>query len=118
MTLIDIKVCIHCGREYELGFYGTGKKFCSQECRRHRYKYEDGTKRVYKKIDKDCLICGRSILKVGLRKHANKYCSKKCMYTANKMKRNGQKTIRVRIPIESMKTITIPISELPRLFRH
>ena len=117
MKLSVINICVHCGRQYELGFYGAGKKFCSQECRQHRYKYRNRVKRVYTKIDKDCLICGRSILKVGLRKHANKYCSKKCMFTANKVRVNGQKTIRVRIPIESMKTITIPISELPRLFK-
>ena len=54
MKLSDIKVCTHCGRTYELGFYGTGKKYCSQECRRHRYKYDNKMlKRTYKVKDKD-----------------------------------------------------------------
>ena len=119
MRLSDTRICIHCGKEYELGFFGTGKQFCSQECRRQRYKYQNGIlkRSLYKAKDKDRLICGRSIKEVGLRSNINKYCSKKCMYTANKMKRKGQKTIRVRIPVESMKTIVIPISELPRLFK-
>ena len=117
--LRNINICKVCGVEYERGFYGTGPVYCSHKCNRIGRAAVDKLRlrKSYVRKDKDCLVCGRSILKVGLRKHANKYCSKKCMFTANKVRVNGQKTIRVRIPIESMKTITIPISELPRLFK-
>ena len=104
MTLTDIRICVHCGREYEWGFYGAGKKFCSQECRRHRHLY---SRKPYIRKDKVCKVCGRSILKVGQRKFANKYCSKKCMNLAQRMKR-----------CRKYCTIKIPISELPRFFRH
>ena len=101
MTLSDIRVCVHCGNSYELGFYGTGKKFCSEKCRRHRYKFIGREKRVYKKVDKDCQVCGRNILKVGLRKHANKYCSKKCMNLAQRI-REGREFCTIKIPVKDL----------------
>ena len=30
--------CGYCGKEYELGFYGTGTKYCSRECYNKTYK--------------------------------------------------------------------------------
>ena len=104
-----------------MGFYGCGPVYCSHKCnRKGRADYDKIRNKArynYIKKDKDCLICGRSILKVGLRRLANKFCSRKCMMISNKVKHSGQKTVCIRIPvtIKVMKTIKIPVESLPKL---
>ena len=116
--LRDINICKVCGVEYERGFYGTGPVYCSHKCNRKGRAAVDKLRlrKSYVRKDKDCLVCGRSILKVGLRKCSNKFCSKKCMMLQNKI-RHGQKTVRIRIPvkIEVMKTVKVPVEQLPAL---
>ena len=122
--LSDTNICSYCEREYERGFYGAGPVYCSHKCNRMGRAAHDKIRireryRKYIKKDKDCLICGRSILKVGLRRFANKFCSKKCMALNNKIKHSGQKTVVIRIPVkievEVMKTLKIPVKSLPKL---
>ena len=112
-------ICKTCGQRYEMGFYGCGPVYCSHDCnKKGRNEYDKlRNRRNYIKKDKDCLICGRSILKVGLRRMANKFCSRKCMMISNKVKHSGQKTVVIRIPvtIKVMKTIKIPVESLPKL---
>ena len=105
--LRNINICKVCGVEYERGFYGTGPVYCSHKCNRIGRAAVDKIRlrNSYVRKDKDCKICGRSILKVGQRKFINKYCSKKCMNLAQRMK-EGRKYC----------TIKIPITDLPRLF--
>ena len=70
--------CKYCGKNYEIGFYGAGPVYCSHICsRKGRSKRYVGIYYVPK--DKNCLLCKRSILGVGLRKSVNKYCSERCM---------------------------------------
>ena len=33
-----ILICQECGKKYELGFWGTCKKYCSKECARNNIK--------------------------------------------------------------------------------
>jgi len=112
-------ICKTCGQRYEMGFYGAGPVYCSHPCnKKGRNEYDRLRNRArYVKKDKDCLICGRNILKVGIRKLANKFCSKKCMLINNKVKRFGQKTVIIKIPVkvEVLKTIKVPIKSLPKL---
>ena len=112
--------CKTCGQRYEMGFYGAGPKYCSHKCNRKGRAIEDKLRhgKRYVRKDKDCLICGRSILKVGLRKCSNKFCSKKCMMLSNKIKHSGQKTVMIRIPVkvEVMKTVKIPVKDIPLFF--
>ena len=66
------------------------------------------TPRVYYvKNDNICVICGRNINKIGIRKRVNKYCSPACMGVANRMKHRGITHTTVKVAIE----------DLPRLFR-
>jgi len=104
MKLKSIKNCKICGKEYDKDFFGAGPKYCSRECfnRRHRKHLS-----IYVKKNKDCLICGRNIAKVGLRKNTYKYCSKRCMVLAQSMRHRDTKYTLIKIPI----------SELPRLFK-
>jgi len=105
--LRSINICKVCSREYERGFYGAGPVYCSHKCnRKGRYAVDKlRLRKRYVRKDKDCKMCGRNILKVGLRQFANKYCSKKCMNLAQRVK-DGREFC----------TIRVPISELPRLF--
>ena len=75
--LNGISICKFCGQTYEVGFYGAGPKYCSHECNRKGRYREDKIrlKERYVRNDRDCKICGRSILKVGQRKTISKYCS-------------------------------------------
>jgi len=101
--LRDINVCKVCGVEYERGFYGTGPVYCSHKCnRKGRAAYDKiRIRNKYVKKNKDCLICGRNILKVGLRKQAHKFCSKKCMNLSQRIK-EGRKFCTIKIPVEDL----------------
>jgi len=61
----------------------------------------------YVKKIKDCLICGRSINKVGIRKNNYKYCSPACMWLAQRVRSRGSKYAMIKVAIE----------DIPQLFR-
>ena len=101
--LKGINICKECGREYEIGFYGAGPVYCSHECnRKGRYAVDKlRLRNTYVRQDKDCKVCGRNIMKVGLRKITSKYCSKKCMNLAQRMK-EGRKYCTIKMPIKDL----------------
>ena len=95
--------CKTCGQRYEMGFYGAGPKYCSHKCnKKGRNEYDRLRNRArYVKKNGDCKVCGRNILKVGLRKQAHKYCSKKCLNLAQRM-REGRKFCTIKIPVKDL----------------
>tara|TARA_B100000470_G_C19770438_1_gene382706 strand:+ start:868 stop:1209 length:342 start_codon:yes stop_codon:yes gene_type:complete len=101
--LKGINNCKFCGKQYEMGFYGAGPKYCSHKCNRKGRAIEDKLRhgKRYVRKDKDCKVCGRSIMKVGLRKFTNKYCSNKCMNLAQRMK-EGRKYCTIKIPVKDL----------------
>jgi len=97
-----LRNCNICDKEYEVGFFGAGKRYCSRVCAseaRRQYHL-----RTYIPKERDCAICGRDIRSVGLKKQANKYCSNRCMFIAQH-KRAGAKFINLRIPISEIPTL-------------
>ena len=120
----DTRNCNRCGKEYELGFMGTGYKYCSRKCRIIRNNIEQNRIRMrnhYRKYERKnglrCLVCGRDIQMVGKRKHIYKYCSIKCMQLQNRIK-HGQKAVTIKIPVkvEVMKPVTILVKDIPLIF--
>ena len=95
--------CKECGKEYEIGFFGAGPVYCSHKCNRKGRALEDKIRmrKSYVRKDRDCKVCGRNIIKVGLRKITNKYCSKKCMNLAQRMK-EGRKYCTIKIPVKDL----------------
>ena len=91
-------VCKYCEKKYEEGFFGSGFKYCSKVCsndaRNKHYKER------YKRTKKNCKVCRRDIHSVGLRKHANKYCSRKSLQIAQGRRDVGQTKIKIEIPIK------------------
>ena len=112
----DIRICKQCGVVYEFGFLGRGIKYCSKTCANKSIAYAKKylMKSRYKKKCKPCVICGRDITTVGKRKKVNKYCSKTCMNIA----RDKFITIKIPVKIEVMKTVTIPIYDIPQIFNY
>ena len=102
MTKQKFRNCDICEFKYEIGFFGTGTKYCSTVCAKEARRRKHVSKYVRKK--RDCVICGRDIATVGLKSHANKYCSNRCMVVAQHMKL-GTKYIEIRIPISDLKTL-------------
>ena len=101
--LKGISICKFCGKTYEVGFYGAGPKYCSRICNR-KGRYREDKLRIgkrYVRKDKNCKICGRNIIKVGQRKTTNKYCSKKCMNLAQRIK-EGRKFCTIKIPVKDL----------------
>ena len=117
------KMCVctnvECKKVYELGFWGTGPKYCSRKCfftdkkrldklRRDKYRVK------FLKVAKlRCGMCGRKILTVdgfpvegGKRiRRIRKYCSKRCMSYAQKRSKSGDKGkyFTVRVPLSQLK---------------
>ena len=54
--------CKECSNEYELGFWGTGKKYCSKECARNNVKKR---KKLYYDKNKE------EIIKVSQKRYRN-----------------------------------------------
>ena len=120
----DTRNCNQCGKEYELGFFGAGYKYCSRKCmvkRNNTASRREYARLHYGKYKRKnglpCLVCGRDIQMVGKRKNVFKYCSTKCMQLHNRMKR-GQKTITIKIPVKItvMKPVTISVKDIPLIF--
>ena len=116
---IKYNICknIDCGKEYELGFYGTGPKYCSRKCfmgdKRRLDKIRRNKARVkFLKATKiKCKLCGRNVVTINgyptrfdgdRKKRIRKYCSEICMVLSQrrgKMKDKNAKYFTVRIPI-------------------
>jgi len=108
---------IDCGKEYELGFYGTGPKYCSRKCfmgdKRRLDKIRRNKARVkFLKATKiKCKLCGRNVVTINgyptrfdgeRKKRIRKYCSERCMLLSQRRGKNKDKYAKyftVRIPI-------------------
>ena len=102
----SIKRCKHCLRRYEPGFWGTGIKYCSHECADYAKKYRG--KAYYKAhrksrdVSRLCFLCKRNILSLGKRRSINKYCSKRCMEMAQRIRGRESKFVTIRIPVKDI----------------
>lgn len=100
-------ICKHCGVSVPITYKGSQRNFCTDKCR-YMYKKENGLLTYQKKValnKKKCAICKRVISSVNKRKHIHKYCSKKCMLLAQKIRDRQQKTVYVKIPIDIYKQL-------------
>ena len=97
----SIKQCKHCMKTYERGFWGTGIKYCSIECRKLSKKYYLRTYyHTHKKhIDRPCLLCKR--ISHGKRR-VYKYCSQRCMVMAQGMRGRESKFVTIKIPAKDI----------------
>ena len=50
---------------------------------------------------KKCILCNRVILNINKRKKINKFCSKKCMRIYTYARTRNQKSIYVKIPMDT-----------------
>ena len=122
----DTRRCDECNTPYEKGFFGTGYKYCSISCRKKK-TLTDQNKR-YHRLRKllgnhkwnltvrPCLLCGRDIGSVRVRKNVSKYCSTRCMFLGRRY-RKGQKYCYVKIPVTVNKLVRIPIKDLPFILK-
>ena len=95
-------ICKNCGTTVPITYKGLQAKFCSNGCR-YMYKKANGLLTYQKKISlnkKKCFVCKKVISSVNKRKKINKYCSKKCMLLAQKMRDRQQKYVYIKIPID------------------
>ena len=114
----DTRRCNHCNTLYDKGFYGTGYKYCSTLCRKKKHLADQNKhyQRFRKLTIRPCLLCGRDIGSVRVRKNVNKYCSTRCMFLGRRY-RKGQKYCYVRIPVTVQKLVRIPIRDLPLILK-
>ena len=113
-----------CNKEYELGFYGTGPKYCSRKCffgdkkRLDKIRRDRAKEKFLKATKIKCKLCGRNVVTIngyptrfdkkkccenGERKkrYIRKYCSERCMILSQKRSKTGKeaKYFTVRVPI-------------------
>ena len=114
-----MKICRRCSKEYEMGFYGTGPKYCSRECfhadrkRMSKLRRDESVKKFLLTSKKRCAMCCRMIIIVGgfpleggkRVRRVRKYCSKRCMSYAQKRSKSGDKGkyFTVKIPLSQLK---------------
>ena len=115
------RVCVFCHKEYSFGFWGSGHKYCSKHCSKKalltykKHWYDTHRKQVSKK----CWLCKRNILSIKKTNYIGKYCSKRCMIVANRIRRSGKKTVNIRIPVKTIvvkKVFKLPVEFIPFLF--
>ena len=114
----DTRRCDECNTPYEKGFFGTGYKYCSISCRKKKaLAYQNKRYRRLRKLTvRPCLLCGRDIGSVRVRKNVSKYCSTRCMFLGRRY-RKGQKYCYVKIPVTVNKLVRIPIKDLPFILK-
>ncbi len=112
-------ICRRCSKEYEMGFYGTGPKYCSRDCfhsdrkRMSKLRRDVNVKKFLLTSKIRCAMCCRKIITVdgfpvegGKRvRRVRKYCSKRCMSYAQKRSKSGDKGkyFTVKIPLSQLK---------------
>ena len=62
--LKGINTCKFCGKTYEVGFFGSGYKYCSHSCNRKGRALADKERIKRVKKDKDCNVCGLSLIHI------------------------------------------------------
>ena len=114
----DTRRCDECNTTYEKGFFGTGYKYCSISCRKKKaLTYQNKRYHRLRKLTvRPCLLCGRDIGSVRVRKNVSKYCSTRCMFLGRRY-RKGQKYCYVKIPVTVNKLVRIPIKDLPLILK-
>ena len=110
-------ICRRCSKEYELGFYGTGPKYCSRKCffgdkkRLDKIRRDRAKEKFLKATKIKCKLCGRNVVTINgyptrsdgqkKKRYIRKYCSERCMILSQKRSKTGKeaKYFTVRIPI-------------------
>ena len=105
------------GKEYEMGFFGTGPKYCSRKCffgdknRLDKIRRNRAKEKFLKATKIKCKLCGRNVVTINgyptsSDGHKNKtsirkYCSERCMILSQKRSKIGKeaKYFTVRVPI-------------------
>ena len=116
---IKTSICknVTCNKEYELGFFGTGPKYCSRKCfmgdkrRLDKIRRDKARVKFLKATKIKCKLCGRNVVTIngypirfdeGRKKRIRKYCSERCMMLSQRrgrMKDKYAKYFTVKIPI-------------------
>jgi len=100
--------CAYCHKDFERKTargVSNRKIYCSTYCQqkssyeRIKKYFRERNLELNKSDKKECVVCGKNIMTDGDRKRISKYCSNKCMFLADRIKK-GQKTMYVKIPIE------------------
>ena len=115
------KVCVFCQKKYSFGFWGTGHKYCSKLCSREatRIYKNNWYDKHRKQVSKKCWLCKRNILSVKKTNYVGKYCSKRCMIVANRIRRTGKKYVNIRIPVKTVivkQVFKLPVEMIPFIF--
>ena len=110
-------ICRRCSKEYELGFYGTGPKYCSRKCffgdkkRLDKIRRDRAKEKFLKATKIKCKLCGRNVVTINgyptrsdgqkKKRYIRKYCSERCMILSQKRSKTGKeaKYFTVRVPI-------------------
>ena len=106
-SLITKRLCLNCNASLmftKKDHNRIPKKYCNNACRYEFRKKSGYHKMWYEKkhpeiFERECLICERNIKAQGKRKIVSKYCSKKCMYLAERIRNTNLKYITVKIPV-------------------
>lgn len=112
----SIRRCIKCNSQYDHGFFGTGYKYCSKKCRmeRNRVAYA-GRYLKRKNTSCCCMLCRRNIFSVGQKKNVSKYCSRRCLEMATRI-RKGQTHFYAKIPVTVVKLVKFSVDDIPKIW--
>ena len=112
----SIRRCVKCNSEYEMGFWGTGYKYCSRKCVRERNKATYINRYVKRKNTSCCcMLCKRNIFSVGLKQNVSKYCSRRCLEMATRI-RKGQTHFHVKIPKTVITNVKFSVDDIPKIW--
>ena len=113
------KFCLWCEKSLALKKMQKQVKFCGERCRRNYRKntgyFRDRYLNKKKPHLKKCTICNKSILNVGKRKTASKFCSDTCMYIGTKMRVRNQEYIHFKVKIKDYPEVIRTIDALKRV---
>ena len=110
------KFCLWCEKSLSMKIRQNTVKFCGERCRRNYRKstgyFKDRYLNKKKPHLKKCIICSKSILDVGERKGASKYCSRRCLRIAQDKRDSGQQYIHFKVKIKDYPEVVRTIDAL------
>jgi len=113
------KFCLWCEKSLAFKKMQSQVKFCGERCRAEYRKASGYHKKRYREMKqpylKKCTICNKSILNVGKRKGASKFCSDTCMYIGTKMRVRNQEYIHFKVKIKDYPEVIRTIDALKRV---
>tara|TARA_R110002020_G_scaffold20761_5_gene70530 strand:- start:1106 stop:1498 length:393 start_codon:yes stop_codon:yes gene_type:complete len=113
------KFCLWCEKSLAFKKMQAQVKFCGERCRRD-YRKSSGYFREKYLRDKNphlkkCIICHKSILEVGKRKGASKYCSNSCMYIGTKVRDRSQEYVYFKVKVKDYPEVVRTVDALKRV---